>query len=328
MSGKEQQVKIERLRNIGVMAHIDAGKTTFTERVLYYTGYSHKIGEVDEGTAIMDWMDQERERGITITSAAITCYYKDHQINIIDTPGHVDFTAEVERSLRVLDGAIAVFCAVGGVEPQSETVWMQADRYNVPRIVFINKNDRIGADFFNVLRMIEQKLHAKPLPVQIPIGAESEFRGVIDLVDMKAYIWTRDLDLEYQVEPIPDDFKDAAQQWHDSMIEQLTEHDDALLAKYVDGQEITSRRNKKKSIRNQTIQLRFFPVFCGAALKNIGIQPAVQGVVDFLPSPADVPPVIAQKVGGLDEVLRYPNPKDPFAALVFKIMNDPERRKL
>ncbi|MBN1355198.1 elongation factor G [bacterium] len=327
MASKSPPTKLERIRNIGIMAHIDAGKTTLTERVLFLTGYTHRIGEVDEGSTVMDWMEQERQRGITITSAAITCEHRGHQINIIDTPGHVDFIAEVERSLRVLDGAIAVFCAVGGVEPQSETVWMQADRYHIPRIVFVNKNDRIGADFYAVLKALENRLHALPLPVQIPIGSENEFKGVVDLIEMKALIWPRDLELEYETTDVPAEIWEQARKWRDSMIEILSETNEELLTRYCEGADIDSRLIRQ-SIRDLTLKTRIFPVFCGAALKNRGIQPVLDGIVDFLPSPTDVPPVLAQRVTTHEEVIRYSSPREPFTALIFKIMNDPERRKL
>ncbi|MBN1552467.1 elongation factor G [bacterium] len=326
MVAKPSNVKIESIRNIGIMAHIDAGKTTLTERILFYTGYSYKIGEVDEGSTIMDWMEQERNRGITITSAAITVAFQNHQINIIDTPGHVDFTAEVERCLRVLDGAVAVFCAVGGVEPQSETVWHQADRYRIPRIVFINKNDRIGADFFNVLEMIHTKLHAIPLALQLPIGIESDFKGIVDLIEMHALIWAGD-GLDYSVQPIPDDMMELAAKWREKLIETLSERNEELLALYCEGSEI-SKDLLKRIIRQQTLKTNVFPVFCGAALKNKGIQPITNAIIDYLPSPKDVPPVVATRVSNNEEVLRYPDPKEPFTGLIFKVQNDPERRKL
>ena len=327
MTNPPQNIKTEQIRNIGIMAHIDAGKTTLTERLLFYTGYTHRIGEVDEGSTVMDWMQQERERGITITSAAITTYYKNQQINIIDTPGHVDFTAEVERSLRVLDGAIAVFCAVGGVEPQSETVWHQADRYHVPRIVFINKNDRIGADFFNVLEMIKSRLKAQPLPLQIPIGSESDFKGVIDLIAMKALIWGDDGSLEFSVAPIPEDMVDLANEWREHLLDRVCEIDDQLLALYLDGHDIPEDL-LKAAIRKNTLKSQWFPVLCGAALKNKGIQPVLDAISDYLPSPKDVPPVEAKRVSNQEVTLRYPAIKEPFTALIFKIMNEQDRRKL
>jgi elongation factor G len=309
------------------MAHIDAGKTTLTERMLFYMGFTHRIGDVDDGSTITDWMEQERDRGITITSAAVTCPFLKHQINLIDTPGHVDFTAEVERCLRVLDGVIAVFCAVGGVEPQSETVWHQADRYSIPRIVFINKNDRVGADFYNVLQMMRDRLNALPLPLQIPIGAENEFRGVIDLLEMKALIWDRESEMEYSEEPIPDEMAEKAAAMREHLIETLSEFDDTILQLYLEGQEI-SPSHLKQSIRAQTLALKVFPVFCGSALKNKGIQPVVQAIIDYLPSPIDIPPITAKKPDSEETIQITTEPKGPLSMLVFKIMTDSERRKL
>src|SRR6202142_3416944 len=284
-------VPLERMRNIGIAAHIDAGKTTTTERILYYTGRSHKIGEVHEGTATMDWMEQEQERGITITSAATTASWKDMQINIIDTPGHVDFTAEVERSLRVLDGAVAVFDAVAGVQPQSETVWRQADKYSVPRICFINKMDRVGADFYHSVETIISRLKCRPVPIQLPIGAEDQFKGIVDLVDMKAVIWKDEtLGAEYDVVPIPDDMLEKAKEYRDQMIEAVSEHDDQLFQKFVDGHTV-SNEEIRAGIRKATIALKIFPVICGTAFKNKGVQTMLDAVVDYLPSPLDVPPV-------------------------------------
>ncbi|HPQ38772.1 MAG TPA: elongation factor G [bacterium] len=320
-------VKLEMIRNIGIMAHIDAGKTTLTERILFYTGYTHRIGEVDDGSTVMDWMEQERERGITITSAAITCPYQKYHINIIDTPGHVDFTAEVERSLRVLDGAIAVFCAVGGVEPQSETVWHQADRYGIPRIVFVNKNDRIGADFYNVLTMIRDRLRATPLPLQIPIGSESEYRGIIDLVSMKALVWDQELSLEFEIVDIPESMRDEASEMREKLLEQLSEYNDELMGLYLDGETIPESL-LKRVIREQTLNLKVFPILCGSALKNKGVQPVLDAVIDYLPSPLDVPPIAAEQPGRETPLMLNPDRKGPFSALVFKIMNDAERRKL
>ncbi len=320
-------VKINSIRNFGVMAHIDAGKTTLTERMLFYMGFTHRIGAVDDGSTITDWMDQERNRGITITSAAVTCPFLKRQMNLIDTPGHVDFTAEVERCLRVLDGAIAVFCAVGGVESQSETVWHQADRYAIPRIVFINKNDRIGADFYNVLQMMRKRLNALPLPLQIPIGAENEFRGVIDLLHMKALIWDHDSGIEYSEQPIPEDMLDKAEEMHESLIETLSEFDDTILQKYLENQEITPAL-LKQTIRKQTLALNVFPVLCGSALKNIGIQPVVDAVIDYLPSPLDTPPMIAKRSNSDENIEIRTDPKGTLSMLVFKIMNDAEKRKL
>ena len=312
-----------KTRNIGIMAHIDAGKTTTTERVLYYTGVSHKMGEVHEGTATMDWMEQEQERGITITSAATTCFWRDHRINIIDTPGHVDFTIEVERSLRVLDGAVAVFCAVGGVEPQSETVWRQADKYRVPRLAMINKMDRSGSDYDRVIRMLKERLGANPVPIQLPLGKEEEFRGIIDLVRMKSVVWDEDtLGAKYRVETIPADMEEAVSSARERLLESLADVDDSLLEKYLAGSEIEEAA-LQKAIREATISLRIVPVLCGTAFRNKGIQPLLDAVVDYLPSPSDVPPV--EGIDPRDEsiVTRRAEDDEPFAALVFKIMTDP-----
>ncbi len=319
----EIKVPIERIRNIGLMAHIDAGKTTTTERILYYTGRTHKIGEVHEGTATMDWMEQEKERGITITAAATTCFWKNHRINIIDTPGHVDFTVEVERSLRVLDGAITVLCAVGGVEPQTETVWRQADKYRVPRIVFVNKMDRVGADFFGAVDMIEERLGAKPLVIQLPIGAEADFVGVVDLIDMKAIVWEEEtLGARYHYEEIPDNLKDMAAEYREKMIETLADIDENIMEKYLEGEEITPEEIKA-AIRKGTINLDVFPVLCGSAFKNKGVQPLLDAVVDFLPSPVDLPPVKGVNPDTGEEEVRYPSEDEPFCALAFKVMVDP-----
>jgi elongation factor G len=317
-------VPLERMRNIGIAAHIDAGKTTTTERILFYTGRTHKIGEVHEGTAVMDWMEQEQERGITITSAATTCEWRDIQINIIDTPGHVDFTAEVERSLRVLDGAVAVFDAVAGVQPQSETVWRQADKYQVPRICFINKMDRVGADFFHSVDTIVSRLRCKPVPIQLPVGAEDQFKGVIDLVEMKALIWRDEtLGAEYDVVDIPDELQAQAREYRDKMIEAASEHDDQLFEKYVEGQPL-SNEEIRAGIRKATIALKIFPVICGSAFKNKGVQSMLDAVVDYLPSPLDVPPIEGVSVDDRSTVLiRKASDTEPFAALVFKIMTDP-----
>ena len=318
-----EKIPIERIRNIGLMAHIDAGKTTTTERILYYTGRTHKIGEVHEGTATMDWMEQEKERGITITAAATTCFWKNYRINIIDTPGHVDFTIEVERSLRVLDGAIAVLCAVGGVEPQTETVWRQADKYGVPRIVFVNKMDRIGADFFNAVSMIEERLGAKPLVIQLPIGAESDFVGVVDLVDMKAIIWEEEtLGAKYHYAEIPDDLKDMAEEYREKLLEALADVDESIMEKYLEGEEI-SVDEIKKAIRKGTISLQLFPVLCGSAFKNKGVQPLLDAVVDYLPSPVDLPPIKGVNPDTGEEEERPPREDAPFCALAFKVMVDP-----
>ncbi len=317
-------VPLERMRNIGIMAHIDAGKTTTTERILYYTGRTHKIGEVHEGTATMDWMEQEQERGITITSAATTCSWRDITINIIDTPGHVDFTAEVERSLRVLDGAVAVFDAVAGVQPQSETVWRQADKYGVPRICFINKMDRMGADFFHAMDTIVERLNARPVAIQIPVGAEDQFKGVVDLVTMKARIWRDEtLGAKYDDVEIPEDLRAKAQAYREQMIEAISEFDDTLFAKFVEGQQI-SNQEIVAGLRKATIAQKIFPVICGSSFKNKGVQNLLDAVVDYLPSPLDVPPVQGTAIDNPDEIMERPTSDDaPFAALVFKIMTDP-----
>jgi len=305
------------------MAHIDAGKTTTTERILYYTGITHKLGEVDEGTATMDWMEQEQERGITITSAATTCFWGDHRINIIDTPGHVDFTAEVERSLRVLDGAVALFGAVEGVEPQSETVWRQADKYRVPRIGFVNKMDRPGADFPRVLEMIRERLHAVPVALQLPLGTEHAFRGIIDLIARKAVVYKEEtLGAEFEIEEIPEEYRDEAAYYRDKMLETIAEVDDRLLEKYVAGGEFTAEEIKA-AIRKGTVSFRFVPMLCGAAFKNKGIQPLLDAIVDYLPSPLDIPPVTGLSPDGKKELVRRAADDEPFSALVFKIMTDP-----
>jgi len=316
-------VSLEKTRNIGIMAHIDAGKTTTTERILYYTGVSHKIGEVHDGAATMDWMEQEQERGITITSAATTCFWADHRINIIDTPGHVDFTIEVERSLRVLDGAVAVFCSVGGVEPQSETVWRQADKYGVPRIAFINKMDRIGADFDRGLKMMRDRLGANPVPIQLPIGKEEKFRGVIDLVKMKAILWDDEsLGARYEVSEIPADLLDEATAAREAMIEEISSVDDELMEKYLGG-EALSEAEIKTGIRKATSMLLINPVLCGSAFKNKGVQTLLDAVVDYMPAPTDVPPIKGINPDSGEELTRPADDKGPFAALAFKIMTDP-----
>ncbi len=317
-------VPLDRMRNIGIAAHIDAGKTTTTERILYYTGKSHKLGEVHEGTAVMDWMEQEQERGITITSAATTCEWRDIQINIIDTPGHVDFTAEVERSLRVLDGAVAVFDAVAGVQPQSETVWRQADKYSVPRICFINKMDRVGADFYHSVQTIVDRLKCRPVAIQIPIGAEEKFLGIVDLVEMRGIIWRDEtLGSQYDVVEIPDDLKEKAKEYREHMIEAISEHDEALMHKFIEGESITNDEIRA-GIRNATIALKIFPVICGTAFKNKGVQTMLDAVVDYLPSPLDVPPIEGHDVDDHEKILvRHASDSEPFAALVFKIMTDP-----
>jgi elongation factor G len=305
------------------MAHIDAGKTTTTERILYYTGVSHKIGEVHDGTATMDWMEQEQERGITITSAATTCSWKDHRVNIIDTPGHVDFTIEVERSLRVLDGAVAVFCSVGGVEPQSETVWRQADKYCVPRIAFINKMDRVGADFFRGVSMIKDRLKANPLPIQLPIGKEDTFTGVIDLVEMKAIIWDDEsLGATFKVTDIPEEELDLATEYREKMIEELSGNDDALMEKYLAGESLTVEEIRS-AIRKSTINIQICPVICGSAFKNKGVQNLLDAVIDYMPSPTDIPPITGVVEGSDEPVIRKSSDDEPFSALAFKIMTDP-----
>ena len=312
------------MRNIGIAAHIDAGKTTTTERILYYTGRTHKLGEVHEGTATMDWMEQEQERGITITSAATTCEWKDFQINIIDTPGHVDFTAEVERSLRVLDGAVAVFDAVAGVQPQSETVWRQADKYNVPRICFINKMDRVGADFYHSVDTIVDRLKCRPVPIQIPVGAEDQFKGIIDLVEMKALIWLDEtLGAEYNTVEIPADLLERAKEYREKMIEAIAEFDDDLFTKFAEG-ETPTNAEIKRGIRKATIAMKIFPVICGTAFKNKGVQTMLDAVVDYLPSPLDIPPVEGHDIDDQEKVIiRNASDSEPFSALVFKIMTDP-----
>jgi elongation factor G len=305
------------------MAHIDAGKTTTTERILYYTGVSHKIGEVHEGTATMDWMEQEQERGITITSAATTCSWKEHRINIIDTPGHVDFTIEVERSLRVLDGAVAVFCSVGGVEPQSETVWRQADKYRVPRLAFINKMDRVGADFFRGISMIRERLKANPVPIQLPVGKEDSYAGVIDLVEMKAIIWDEEsLGAKYRIEDIPASEIALALEYQEKMIEELASHDDNLMEKYLAGETLT-KEEIKAAIRKATIDIKICPVICGSSFKNKGVQNLLDAVVDYMPAPTDIPPIKGVVDGSVNEVERKSSDDEPFAALAFKIMTDP-----
>ncbi|HJR21288.1 MAG TPA: elongation factor G [Dongiaceae bacterium] len=314
---------LERYRNIGIMAHIDAGKTTTTERILYYTGRSHKIGEVHEGTATMDWMEQEQERGITITSAATTCEWRDHRINIIDTPGHVDFTIEVERSLRVLDGAVTVFDSVAGVEPQSETVWRQADKYGVPRICFVNKMDRTGADFYRCVQMIKDRLGAKPLVCQLPIGVESDFAGLVDLVAMKGVIWKDEsLGAEFTVGEIPAEYKEKAEEYHHELVELCVELDESVMEAYLNGKQ-PDAETLKKLIRKGTNTGAFVPVLCGSAFKNKGVQPMLDAVVDFLPSPLDVPAVQGTEVDGDKEMTRKADDNEPFSGLAFKIMTDP-----
>ncbi len=324
-----RKTPLHMVRNIGIAAHIDAGKTTTTERILYYTGVSHKIGEVHEGAATMDWMEQEKERGITITSAATTCFWKDYQINIIDTPGHVDFTIEVERSMRVLDGAVAVFCAVGGVQPQSETVWRQANKYRVPRIAFVNKMDRIGADFFNVEKQIKERLKANPVPIQIPIGAEDNFKGVVDLVQMKALVWDDEAALgsKYRVEEIPAELQEKAEEYREKMIEAVVETDEELMEKYFAGEELTEEE-LKKAIKKATVNIEIVPMLCGTAFKNKGVQPLLDAVIDYLPAPDEVDWIkgIDPKTG--EEISVNPGDDEPFAGLAFKIMTDPFVGKL
>ena len=318
-----KEIAISKIRNIGIAAHIDAGKTTTTERILFYSGKLHKIGEVDDGTAFMDYMDQEKERGITIVSAATTCEWRDHQVNIIDTPGHVDFTAEVQRSLRVLDGAIAIFCGVGGVEPQSEAVWHQADMYKVPRIAFINKMDRIGADFYRVLDMMRDRLKANPIPVAIPIGATETFKGTIDLVKMKAlYFDVEKQGIEYKEEEIPDEYRDVAEEYRAKMIEAVAETDDELLDKFFAGEEF-NEEEIKTGIRTAVIELKFVPVLVGSSLKNVGVQPLMDAIVDYLPSPKEVKYMPGYDVNDLEKQLtREPRNKEKFSALAFKAITD------
>ena len=315
--------RLEKTRNIGIMAHIDAGKTTTTERVLYYTGVTYKIGEVHEGTAVMDWMVQEQERGITITSAATTCFWKDHRINIIDTPGHVDFTIEVERSLRVLDGAVAVFDSVAGVEPQSETVWRQADKYNVPRIAFLNKMDRMGADFYMSVGSMVDRLGANPVPVQLPIGAEENFRGPIDLITMKALFYDDEtLGAKYVEGDIPDQLMPKAREYREKMIEALSDVDEKIMEKFLNGEAI-SVDEIKAALRKGTVEMKLTPVFCGAAFKNKGVQQLLDAIVDYLPSPLEIPPVIGKDPDTGADVLRKADDNEPFAAFAFKVMTDP-----
>jgi len=323
-----KKIPIDKVRNIGIMAHIDAGKTTTTERILYYTGRLHRLGEVHDGAATMDWMEQEKERGITITSAATTCAWRDHQINIIDTPGHVDFTVEVERSLRVLDGAIALFCAVGGVEPQSETVWRQADKYGVPRIAFINKMDRIGADFYNALDMIRERLGANAIPIALPIGAGDMFAGVIDLIEYKAIMYHEETQgKEFDIIEIPKDLLEIAQKYRTEMLEAVSDVDDTLLVKYLEGEEITAEEIRVV-LRKATIDNVIIPVLCGASFKNKGVQMLLDSVIEFLPSPMDAKEIEAHHIGINDQVTREISESEKFTALAFKIMNDPYVGKL
>ena len=322
MTTTAKKVSLEKTRNIGIMAHIDAGKTTTTERILYYTGRTHRIGEVHEGAATMDWMAQEQERGITITSAATTCFWRDHRINIIDTPGHVDFTIEVERSLRVLDGAVAVFDSVAGVEPQSETVWRQADRYGVPRIAYVNKMDRIGANYSAAVQTMVDRLGANAIPIQLPIGEEADFRGIVDLIGMKAIIYTDDLGTEFEITDIPDDIAAEAEAARETLIEALADHDDELAEAYLEGEELDKDRIVA-AIRTAVLAIAITPVLCGSSFKNKGVQPLLDAVVDLLPSPLDVRPAVGTVPGTDEEITRESDPNGPFAALAFKVMSDP-----
>ncbi len=322
-----RDVSLEMTRNIGIMAHIDAGKTTTTERILYYTGVNHKIGETHDGTATMDWMAQEQERGITITSAATTCYWKGHRINIIDTPGHVDFTVEVERSLRVLDGSVTVFCAKGGVEPQSETVWRQADKYHVPRMAYVNKMDIMGADFYNVVQMMHDRLKCNAVPIQLPIGSEDTFRGIIDLLEMKADVYYDDLGKDMRVEDIPEDMREKAEQYRTAMIEAVAEQDEALMEKYLEGEEITVDE-LKVAIRRECLANRLVPVVCGTSYRNKGVQKLLDAIVDYMPAPVDIPDIKGVDPETGEETTRPSSDDAPFAALAFKIATDPFVGKL
>jgi elongation factor G len=320
-----KKINLEKIRNIGIIAHIDAGKTTTTERVLYYTGKSHKIGEVHDGNATMDWMEQEQERGITITSAATTCFWKDHQVNIIDTPGHVDFTAEVERSLRVLDGAIGVFCAVGGVEPQSETVWRQATKYHVPRIGFVNKMDRSGANFLGCIGQMRDRLSANPVPLQLPIGAENDFIGLVDLVEMKAYVYPETNNPKgeiFEEAPIPEDMADEVAEYREKLMEAASDMDEGIMEKYLGGEDVPVEAIKA-AVRKGTLELKFTPILCGAAFKNKGVQQLLDAVPEYLPSPLDVPAISGTNPNTQEEVTRKADSKEPVSALAFKIMTDP-----
>ncbi len=316
-----QTYPLEKIRNIGIMAHIDAGKTTTTERILFYSGKVHRIGEVDEGSATMDWMEQEQERGITITSAATTCHWKDFRINIIDTPGHVDFTAEVERSLRVLDGAVAIFCAKGGVEPQSEAVWRQADRYNTPRIAYINKMDSIGADFYRAMKMMDTKLGARPVAVVLPIGVEDTFEGVVDVLRGKAFYWKDELGLEVEERQIPENMRELFEEHRENLLTAASDFDDAILESYLQGEEIPEDMIIQ-ALRRGTISNKLVPCFCGSSFKNKGVQRLLDGIIDFLPSPLEVPPVEGQVPGKDEEAIRKPSDDEPFCALAFKVMTD------
>ena len=323
----DREFPLAKTRNIGIMAHIDAGKTTLTERILFYTGRNYKIGDTHEGTATMDWMEQEQERGITITSAATTCHWEGHRVNIIDTPGHVDFTVEVERSLRVLDGAVCVFCAKGGVEPQSETVWRQADNYNVPRMAFVNKMDIMGADFYNVIGMMKDRLGCTPVPLELPIGTEQDYVGNIDLLNMNALIYKDDIGKEISVEEIPADYLDKAEEYRTNLIESVAELDEDLMEKYLGGEEVTIEEIKA-AVRKGCISCEIIPVFCGSAYRNKGVQALLDGVVDYMPAPTDIPSIKGTDPATGEEVERHSSDDEPFAALAFKIMNDPFVGKL
>ena len=322
-----RKVTLEKTRNIGIMAHIDAGKTTTTERILFYTGVNHKIGETHDGDATMDWMAQEQERGITITSAATTCFWKNHRINIIDTPGHVDFTVEVQRSLRVLDGSVTVLCAKGGVEPQSETVWRQADEYHVPRMIYVNKMDIMGADFYRVLDMVDERFKCNPVPIQLPIGSEDTFKGIVDLVEMDAEIYYDDLGKDVRREPIPDDMKELAEKYRAKLIEHVADQDDELLEKYFNGEEFTVEEIKR-TIRKSTIENKMVPITCGTSYRNKGVQPLLDAIVDYMPAPTDVPAIKGVNPDTDEEEDRHSSDSEPFSALAFKIATDPYVGKL
>src|SRR5881398_3201178 len=324
----KSKVALDRVRNIGIMAHIDAGKTTTTERILYYTGRTHKMGEVYEGAATMDWMAQDQERGITITSAATTAFWRDFRINIIDTPGHVDFTVEVERSLRVLDGAVAVFDSVAGVQPQSETVWRQADKYKVPRIAFINKMDRTGANFFAAVQSMRDRLAANPVPVQIPIGQEDAFRGVVDLVEMQAIVYKDDLGQQFDVIEIPAELNEQAQEYHHQLIDVISHFDDEVLEQYLEDENSVTPEQIRRALRAGTLSDEITPVLLGSAFKNKGVQPLLEAVIDYLPSPLDVPPVQGMDPKTEHELVRHAQLDEPFSALAFKVMSDPYVGKL
>ncbi len=322
-----RKVSLEKTRNIGIMAHIDAGKTTTTERILFYTGVNHKIGETHDGSATMDWMEQEQERGITITSAATTCFWKDHRINIIDTPGHVDFTVEVQRSLRVLDGSVTVLCAKGGVEPQSETVWRQADEYKVPRMIFVNKMDIMGADFYRVLDMVKERFNCNAVPIQLPIGAESDFKGIVDLLAMDAEVYYDDLGKDIRHEPIPDDMKELAEKYHTNLLEAVAELDEDLMMQYLEGEEIDIK-DIKRVIRKGTLSNELVPICCGTAYRNKGVQPLLDAIVDFMPAPTDIEAIKGVNPDTDEEEVRHSSDEEPFSALAFKIATDPYVGKL